>query len=67
MYQLSLVWGVEGIYYDKLLSTDETIQDTLNILKSNQYLQTDDFVIHLNTIPREKMGKTNMLKLTKVD
>lgn len=33
---LNLVWGVHAYYYDKMTSTDETIEDVANILKENQ-------------------------------
>jgi pyruvate kinase len=33
---LSLVWGVRGFYYDKFVSTDETFQDIIDILKDEK-------------------------------
>ena len=30
---LSLVWGIRGFYYDKYISTDQTICDTIDIVK----------------------------------
>jgi len=36
---LSLVWGAKGVYYNKFVSTDQTIKDVKNILKKEGYLK----------------------------
>ena len=33
---LSLVWGVQGFYYDRGTTTDQTIRETKEILKKNK-------------------------------
>jgi len=63
---LSLIWGVIGFYYDKFESTDNTIEDTQNILKSEKIITTNDFVINIASMPIKKKGMTNMLKLEKI-
>ncbi|MBC7863827.1 MAG: pyruvate kinase, partial [Bacteroidia bacterium] len=61
---LSLVWGVRGIYYDKYVSTDETITDLKEILKAEGFVKTDDLVINIASMPMKDKGRTNMLKLS---
>lgn len=64
---LSLVWGVKGFYYDKMISTDHTINDIKNILKKDGFVKTDDLIINVASIPMHEMGKSNMLKLSFVE
>lgn len=61
---LSLVWGVRGFYYDKYESTDQTISDLKEILKTAGYVNVDDLVINLASMPMNERGRTNMLKLS---
>lgn len=61
---LSLVWGVQGFYYDKFESTDETIQDVNNLLKEMKLIKKGDIIINTAAIPMVRKGKTNMLKIT---
>ena len=63
---LSLVWGVEGVFYDKMVSTDHTIADIKYLLKKNGHLHTGDLVINIASMPIEEKGKSNMLKLSYV-
>ena len=64
--QLNLVWGVIGYYYDKMISTDNTIEDCINFLKENGRLKKGDLVINIASIPMEERGQSNMLKLSYV-
>lgn len=64
---LSLLWGVQGFYYDKFESTDETIQDVNNLLKKLKMVKKGDVIINTAAIPMEHKGKTNMLKITVVE
>jgi pyruvate kinase len=64
---LSLVWGVRAFYYDKAESTDETIADVNNILKSEGLLNAGDVVINTAAVPIVKKGKTNMLKVSVIE
>lgn len=63
---LSLIWGVLGFYYNRLESTDSTIEETQDILKRNQIIKCDDFVINIASMPIKEKGMTNMLKLEKI-
>ncbi|MCB0476586.1 MAG: pyruvate kinase [Crocinitomicaceae bacterium] len=65
--QLNLVWGVNGYYYDKMVSTDHTIEDIKYLLKKEGLLETGDLVINIASMPIENMGKSNMLKLSAIE
>jgi pyruvate kinase len=65
--QLNLVWGVRAFYYDKHISTDNTIADIKYMLKGEGLLKEGDLVINIASIPLEEMGSSNMLKISYVD
>ena len=65
--QLNLVWGVRAFYYNKRISTDHTIADIKNMMKSQNYLKEGDLIINIASIPLEELGSSNMLKLSHVD
>lgn len=64
--KLSLVWGVEGFYYDKMVSTDHTIADIKYILKKEGQVDEGDLLINTASMPIAEQGMTNMIKLSKV-
>lgn len=64
--QMNLVWGVKAFFYDKMVSTDQTIADIRFFLKKNGYVSEGDYVIHLASMPIAEQGMTNMIKLSKV-
>ncbi len=61
---LSLVWGVKGFYYDRGTTTDQTIEETKEILKRNKLLKKGDLVVNLASMPANQKGMTNMIKLS---
>lgn len=63
---LSLVWGVRGFYYDRYVSTDETISDIQKILKEKKILQENDILVNIASIPLSERGTANMVKLSRV-
>jgi pyruvate kinase len=64
--QLSLVWGVECKYYDKTVSTDETISDIRKVLVADDDLKKGDLIINIASMPVTDEGMSNMLKLSRV-
>ena len=66
MNTLSLVWGVQGFYYDRGTTTDQTIQETKESLKKGKFLKKGDLVVNLASMPAQERGMTNMMKLSKV-
>jgi pyruvate kinase len=63
---LSLVWGVRGFYYDRGTTTDQTIEETKEILRTGKFLKKGDLVVNLASMPAQEKGMTNMMKLSKV-
>ena len=61
---LSLLWGVRGYYYNKFVSTDDTITDIKKIIKENDVVKTGDMVLNIASMPITDKGTTNMLKLS---
>lgn len=64
--QMNLVWGVKAFYYDKMVSTDQTIADIRYFLKKYEYIKEGDFIINIASMPIFEQGMTNMIKLSKV-
>jgi len=65
--RLNLLWGVYAHYYDEYASTDETVEDIIGIAKQNEYLRKGDMAITLTSMPIEKKGMVNSLRVTEVD
>ncbi len=64
--QLSLVWGVKSYFYNRMVSTDHTIEDLKEILISNGDVQKGEFMINTASMPIAEKGMTNMVKLTEL-
>jgi len=64
---MNLIWGVKAFYYDKFSSTDETIQDIIEILKEKNLLKEKDIVVNTASMPLHKRFRTNTLKITHVE
>lgn len=64
---VSLIWGVQGFFYDKMESTDQTFHDIKEIIKSAEIVQKGDLIIKLVSMPIQERGKTNTMKLADID
>lgn len=64
--RLSLLWGVQTFYYDKFVSTDETIQDVNAIACKKGYLEEGDMLISLAAMPIQDKGMVNTLRVTEI-
>ena len=64
--QLNLLWGVKAFYYDKFVSTDETIEDVNAIACKKGYLETGDMLISLAAMPIKAKGMVNTLRVTEI-
>lgn len=64
---LSLVWGVRTFYYESKGSTDDIIEDVKKILVEKGHLKKGDVFVNTASVPIEKKGRANMIKLTVVD
>ena len=63
---LSLLWGVRAFYYDKFVSTDETIEDVNAIACKMGYLKEGDMLISLAAMPIQDKGMVNTLRVTEI-
>ncbi|HPE87596.1 MAG TPA: pyruvate kinase [Bacteroidales bacterium] len=64
---LSLVWGVESFFLEPKGSTSKTIEAMKTILREQGALKTGDVIINLASGPVYEFGKTNMLRLGKME
>ncbi|MDG2349534.1 MAG: pyruvate kinase [Flavobacteriaceae bacterium] len=64
--QLNLLWGVKAFYYDKFVSTDETIDDVNVIACKKGYLEAGDMLISLAAMPIQEKGMVNTLRVTEI-
>ena len=65
--QLSLLWGVKAFYYDKFVSTDETIEDISDVAKKYRFVETGDFTINLAAMPITAKGMVNTLRVSEIE
>lgn len=64
--QMSLLWGVNSFYYDKFLSTDETVDDINQIARDKGYVEKGDFLINLAAMPVVEKGMVNTLRVSEI-
>ena len=60
--QLNLLWGVKCHYYDRFVSTDETVMDVNLIAKEKGYVKTGDTLVNLLAMPVANKGMVNTLR-----
>jgi len=67
VHTLSLIWGVEAFYLEPKGSTSKTIEAMKRILAECKALKKGDVIINLASGPVYEFGKTNMLRLGKME
>ena len=65
--QLSLLWGVNAYYYDKFVSTDDTVEDVNKIAKEKKVVKKGDFVVNLAAMPIGNKGMVNTLRVSEIE
>jgi pyruvate kinase len=65
--QLNLLWGVKSFFYDKNVSTDDTVTDINNIVKQKGYVEKGDFLINLAAMPIKDKGMVNTLRVSEIE
>ena len=65
--QLNLLWGVKTFYYDKFVSTDETIEDVNSIACKKGFLDVGDMLVSLAAMPIKSKGMVNTLRVTEIE
>ncbi len=63
---LNLLWGVKAVYYDKLVSTDDTIEDINKLAEEKGFVKKGDFVVNLSSMPVEEKGMVNTLRISEI-
>lgn len=65
--QLNLLWGVKCHYYDRFVSTDETVVDVNLIAKEKGYVKTGDSLVNLLAMPVANKGMVNTLRVSVIE
>jgi len=65
--QLNLLWGVNAFYYDKFVSTDDTVDDINDIAKQKGYVKKGDMMINLAAMPVADKGMVNTLRVSEIE
>ena len=65
--QLNLLWGVNAFYYDKFVTTDDTVEDINLIAKNHGYVKKGDMLINLAAMPVANKGMVNTLRITEIE
>ena len=64
--RLSLLWGVHSFYYNRYVSTDETVIDVNKIAFEKGFVNKGDFLINLAAMPIVDKGMVNTLRVNQV-
>lgn len=64
--RLNLLWGVRAYFYDKHVSTDQTVEDVNQIAVEKGYAVVGDFLINLAAMPIVDRGMVNTLRISQV-
>jgi pyruvate kinase len=65
--QLNLLWGVNAFFYDKFVSTDDTVGDINDIAKEKGYVKKGDMLINLAAMPVADKGMVNTLRVSEIE
>lgn len=65
--QLSLLWGVNAFYYDKFVSTDDTVEDINQVAKEKGYVKKGDMLVNLAAMPVVDKGMVNTLRISEIE
>ncbi|MFC7356248.1 pyruvate kinase [Jejudonia soesokkakensis] len=65
--RLNLLWGVKSFYYDKFVSTDETVDDVNRIAHEQGFVEKGDYLINLAAMPIVDKGMVNTLRVSQVN
>jgi pyruvate kinase len=65
--QLNLLWGVKSFYYDKFVSTDDTVADVNEIARERGFVEKGDFLVNLAAMPVTDKGMVNTLRVSEIE
>tara|TARA_R100000935_G_scaffold13736_5_gene27685 strand:- start:111683 stop:113113 length:1431 start_codon:yes stop_codon:yes gene_type:complete len=64
--RLNLLWGVKSFFYDKFVSTDETVDDVNRIAHKHGFVEKGDYLVNLAAMPIVDKGMVNTLRVSQV-
>jgi len=64
--QLNLLWGVKAFFYDRFVSTDETVEDINQMAKDRGFVEEGDMLINLAAMPITSKGMVNTLRVSHI-
>ncbi|MBQ4819838.1 pyruvate kinase [Aquimarina sp. MMG016] len=64
--QLSLLWGVKAFFYDRYVSTDETVDDVNKLAMEKGFVEKGNMLINLAAMPIVDKGMVNTLRISQV-
>ncbi|MEM7187151.1 MAG: pyruvate kinase [Bacteroidota bacterium] len=64
--RLNLLWGVKSFFYDKYVSTDETVEDVNRIAHDKGFVKKGDYLINLAAMPIKEKGMVNTLRVSQI-
>ncbi|UZO81789.1 pyruvate kinase [Aquimarina sp. ERC-38] len=64
--QLNLLWGVKAFYYDKYVSTDDTVDDVNQLALERGFVDKGDMLINLAAMPMASKGMVNTLRVSHI-
>ena len=65
--QLNLLWGVKSYFYDKDVSTDDTVTDVNKIAVEKGYATKGDYLINLAAMPIKDKGMVNTMRVSEIE
>jgi pyruvate kinase len=65
-HRLNLVWGVQPLLISKMTDTDTTLDNVEHEVAESGMVKKGSFVVYTAGMPMRIMGKTNMLKVSKI-
>lgn len=64
---MSLLWGVRGYFYDKMVSTDDSFADIKQMVIDKSLVSEGDLIVKIASMPIHDEGMTNMLKISSIN
>lgn len=61
---LNLLWGVKSVFYNRFVSTDQTIEDINNMAFERGYINEGDYAINITSMPVRLRGMANTIRIT---
>ena len=63
---LNLLWGVKAQFYDRMVSTDNTVEEINRITLEKEFANKGDYVINLTSMPVQAKGMVNTLRISQL-